>query len=559
MAPLSRKGCAGLLVLALSMAAAAVQLQDTTFSMTFRVQKDQFDKALAETKELLKFAEEKKMSPNTQMFIRNARDKVDGALKEFAKRQVEEKAAEERKKGVAPIPKTLTDKEIGVKSLKGEAKKCNIKKHGADELPKLLAAGKVDLKKPFIVTGGMPHLDTLRRAFTSDELLKNTEVQLRYLSPVKAKEKRSFDQQQQQQMPDDEQLEYSLVTMDKYFMNCFNLKAKPDFRKNGGADTEHCEQTVAAALIHSNTTFISEMFAAGVAGELAFLQAMEPGRREFAKRASAMQGLVEKGNLEAQLQRSTSDSFTFGPAGSGEQLRQEQVPFADALVHGKRRWFLMAPKDFVTLREKAKDVLEPGSAFMFFEQQMEELTEDFGLGGKKMKFWECNQMPGEIIYIPAATIMTSLNIHDAFSYKQSIATSAEAVISRVNSNIWSPESGMIPGGYQFGACFDGKVDLTGAGSMLQSPVNPMQAQIIEQIMSQYYQGDKARNMLMLSILSECAAVMSAPGLDSDNTYCKQAWPQCTKQLEKNSLKMGQSVPAWLTGGAPSKCWGKAEL
>ena len=29
------------------------------------------------------------------------------------------------------------------------------------------------------------------------------------------------------------QLEYSLVTMDKYFMNCFNLKAKPDFRKNG--------------------------------------------------------------------------------------------------------------------------------------------------------------------------------------------------------------------------------------------------------------------------------------------------------------------------------------
>ena len=35
-----------------------------------------------------------------------------------------------------------------------------------------------------------------------------------------------------------------------------------------------------------------------------------------------------------------------------------------------------------------------------------------------MKFWECNQEPGEIIYIPAATIMTSLNIQDAFSYKQ---------------------------------------------------------------------------------------------------------------------------------------------
>jgi len=157
-----------------------------------------------ETKELLKFAEDNKMSPNTVMFIRNARDKVDNALKEFAKRQVEEKEAEERKKGVSPVPTALTNKDIGVKSLKGEAKKCNIKKHDAAKLPALLADGKVDLKKPFIVTGGMPQLDTLRRAFTSEELLKNTEVQLRYLSPVKAKERRTFDQQQQQ-VQDDEQ------------------------------------------------------------------------------------------------------------------------------------------------------------------------------------------------------------------------------------------------------------------------------------------------------------------------------------------------------------------
>ena len=280
-----------LVILAVSMAVAAVVLQDTTFSMTFRVQKDQFDKALQETKDLLKFAEDNKMSPNTVMFIRNARDKVEGALAEFAKRQVEEKAAEERKKGTSPVPTSLTDKDIGVKSLKRGAKKCNIKKHAAGDLPSLLEQGKVDLKKPFIVTGGMPHLDTLRRAFTSEELLKNTEVQLRYLSPVKAKERRTFDQQQQQ-VSDDEQLEYSLVTMDKYFINCFNLKAKPDFRKSGGADTEHCEQTVAANLIHSNTTFLATNFAAGVAGQMGFLQAMEPGRREFARRAKELQVLL---------------------------------------------------------------------------------------------------------------------------------------------------------------------------------------------------------------------------------------------------------------------------
>lgn len=153
-----------------------------------------------------------------------------------------------------------------------------------------------------------------------------------------------------------------------------------------------------------------------------------------------------------------------------------------------------------TLREKAKDVLEPGSAFMFFEQQLEELTEDFGLGGKKMKFWECNQLPGEIIYIPAATIMTSLNIHDALSYKQSIAPSAEAVVARVNSNIWAPESGVIPGGYQFAACFD-NLDLAAAGSMLQSSVNPMQARLVL-----LRPGGSGRGVLLLSV----AGVLSLP-------------------------------------------------
>ena len=93
-------------------------------------------------------------------------------------------------------------------------------------------------------------------------------------------------------------------------------------------------------------------------------------------------------------------------------IAQEGTPFIDGLVHGKRRWFLMAPKDFVKLREKAKDTLEAASAFMFFEQQLEELVEEHGLGDKKMKYWECNQNPGEVIYIPGDTIMTSLSMID---------------------------------------------------------------------------------------------------------------------------------------------------
>mmetsp|Transcript_38210 Transcript_38210/g.120330 ORF Transcript_38210/g.120330 Transcript_38210/m.120330 type:complete len:349 (-) Transcript_38210:74-1120(-) len=335
--------------------------------------------------------------------------------------------------------------------------------------------------------------------------------------------------------------------MEKYFMNCFNLKAKPDFRKNGGADTEHCEQTVAAALLASNTT-VFKVFEKGVAGELAWLQQMEPGREWFAAKAADLQSLVsDKVDLKANLQKSSSNFFTFGPAGSGEQLRQESIPFSDGLVHGKRRWFLMAPKDFETLREKAKDVLEPASAFMFFEQQKEELEEDFGLGGKKMKFWECNQLPGEIIYIPSGTIYTSLNLQDGFSYKQNIATSLKAVAERVNNNIWAPESGVVPNGYQFGACFD-YLDFASAGQKLDKQVNPLQGQIIQQIMSQYYPGERAQNMLILNILAECNSVMTAEGLDQElvsSTYCPRVWDICVSKLERNANSLGASIPPWL--------------
>jgi hypothetical protein len=119
----------------------------------------------------------------------------------------------------------------------------------------------------------------------------------------------------------------------------------------------------------------------------------------------------------------------------------------------------------------------------------------------------------------------------------------------------------IPAGYQLGACFEGGIDLAAAGSAVGVSVNPMQGQIIGQIMSQYYHGDKARNMLMIQILSECAAVMSAPGLDADKSHCKQAWPQCAKQLQRNAQTMGVDVPEWLTAAPPTKGWGsdKVEL
>jgi len=68
-------------------------------------------------------------------------------------------------------------------------------------------------------------------------------------------------------------------------------------------------------------------------------------------------------------------------------MRQEHTPSVDGLIHGRRRWLFMEPKNFLELESAAKEVLEPASGFMFFEQQLGELIEDFGLGGKGKKYF----------------------------------------------------------------------------------------------------------------------------------------------------------------------------
>ena len=68
----------------------------------------------------------------------------------------------------------------------------------------------------------------------------HTEITLEYFTPAVSKQKRTFDEQQNSP----QEWEHNDVSVERYFVNCFNLRAKPDFRKRGGAQTEHCEQDV---------------------------------------------------------------------------------------------------------------------------------------------------------------------------------------------------------------------------------------------------------------------------------------------------------------------------
>ena len=107
--------------------------------------------------------------------------------------------------------------------------------------------------------------------------------------------------------------------------------------------------------------------------------------------------------------KSASTRLVVGPAGAGEHLRQQPTPLLDGLVHGERRWFTMQPDIFMKLRSKAEasGALEPSSAFVFFESQLEELVEDLDLGAKGLSYREGSQKPGDVVFIPPSTIFTS--------------------------------------------------------------------------------------------------------------------------------------------------------
>ncbi|KAF4648900.1 hypothetical protein FOZ61_002031, partial [Perkinsus olseni] len=82
-----------------------------------------------------------------------------------------------------------------------------------------------------------------------------------------------------------------------------------------------------------------------------------------------------------------------GPSGSGEELRPNPMgeTLVDSLLHGSRRWLIVPYSELLRVSESAKEALEPTTAFIFFEEKLVELREEFGL----RDYYECQQQPGE--------------------------------------------------------------------------------------------------------------------------------------------------------------------
>ena len=130
--------------------------------------------------------------------------------------------------------------------------------------------------------------------------------------------------------------------------------------------------------------------------------------------------------------------FTFGPSGSGANLRPENgLPFFDVLVHGSKRWLLLQEDEMERVAQKAREALEfdKTSAYMFFEEKLPELREEFGL----KKYVEANQGPGDLIIVPSGWFRVSLALADSFSYYETILKGKQTLSALTDNNVWRPQ------------------------------------------------------------------------------------------------------------------------
>merc|ERR1712151_1015824 len=130
--------------------------------------------------------------------------------------------------------------------------------------------------------------------------------------------------------------------------------------------------------------------------------------------------------------------FVFGPSGSGDKLHAENgLPFYDILIHGSRRWLLLTSEEMNRVAKKAREALEfdKTSAYMFFEEKLPELKEEFGL----KKYVECNQNAGDLVIVPSGWFRVSLSLADSISYYETLLSEKPTLQVVTDNNVWRPQ------------------------------------------------------------------------------------------------------------------------
>eukprot|EP00811_Abedinium_folium_P000855 NODE_10786_length_1329_cov_4.281198.p2 GENE.NODE_10786_length_1329_cov_4.281198~~NODE_10786_length_1329_cov_4.281198.p2 ORF type:complete len:301 (+),score=89.65 NODE_10786_length_1329_cov_4.281198:130-903(+) len=239
--------------------------------------------------------------------------------------------------------------------------------------------------------------------------------------------------------------------------------------------------------------------------------------------------------------------FVFGPSGSGDKLHHENgMPFYDVLIHGSRRWLLLDEAEMTRVATKAREALEfdKTSAYMFFEEKLPELKEEFGL----KKFMECNQQAGDLIFVPPGWFRVSLALADSISYYQTLMGDSSILKAVTENHLWQP----MVGNFNLAFCYKGELE-----KLPNIKPGSRTFQWMEQGVAHVGTTEHITNLLYA--LLACGPVLaldeSLPEfrVKSLTPVCNaDVWKQCRKQLVAKLEQKGVSVSlAWLPEEPPN--------
>merc|ERR1712032_13571 len=187
---------------------------------------------------------------------------------------------------------------------------------------------------------------------------------------------------------------------------------------------------------------------------------------------------------------------------------------------------------------KAREALEfdKTSAYMFFEEKLPELKEEFGL----KKYVEINQNPGDLVISPPGWYRVSLSLADSISYMETVLSDDAHVGSFVNNQVWNP--GMRV--FNLAFCYDRNElkELVGEDQRLE--------QFLKSSLAQTSTDANLRGMF--SILLSCGSMLSMrkakPQLQVETvSQCSmKVWKKCrTSFLMLAESRTSKADSSWL--------------
>lgn len=511
--------------------------------------KDNTTELLSDATKLQEFAKSNNIQPSLNMFLSNLMEqlvKLNNAQTTVQKEIKKEKAV------------SFTVGKYKLKEMKKlrakDAKKHKMQQHTVEDFEKKYGK-KLEFSKPFLVKDGaklFKDFDAAREKFTAEQFQTNEYLErntlLDYWPP---------DVPRQQivgntiQFADPVRLPFS-----RYLTMCY--LGTPAAPKIPGQATEHCEQTMGATkmvehpeeldvfetkLPKSGTPLVDNVFYDWEKTSSDFFKSSNETENEMKK-------ILGKREGEAFIKQHASGNFryfVFGPSGSGEKLKAENgLPFFDVLIQGYRRWLLVTEDEVQKVANKAKEALEfqQTSAYMFFEEKLPELKEEFGL----KNYIEVNQEPGDVIFVPSGWFRVSLSLADSISYYEQMLYQPRVVEDIVRNTVWNPQMRQ----FNLAFCYkpDEVVEQLKRQELKTDKLDPKSYEWIESQMKQV-ENNQFLSPLM-NVLTTCSKILKNKGkigklISIEKTKCSaDVWTACRGMLVEKLAKMKKKVELnWL--------------